>query len=39
LQLGADAISAIRSHAAELLSDMAAWENVATATNFVPILA
>jgi hypothetical protein len=39
LQLGADAISAIRSHAAELLSDMAAWENVATAIKFAPIVA
>ncbi len=32
LQLGADAVGAIRSHAQALLADLAAWEAVAVAT-------
>jgi NAD(P)-dependent dehydrogenase (short-subunit alcohol dehydrogenase family) len=32
LQLGADAIGAVRAHAEQLLKDMATWEKVGTAT-------
>ncbi len=39
LQLGADAISAIRGHAETLLTDLAAWEDVALATRFAPLAA
>jgi NAD(P)-dependent dehydrogenase (short-subunit alcohol dehydrogenase family) len=33
LQLGADAVSAIRAHAEHLLKDLGEWESVATATR------
>ena len=33
LQLGADAVSAIREHAEQMLKDMAAWESVAVNTR------
>jgi NAD(P)-dependent dehydrogenase (short-subunit alcohol dehydrogenase family) len=34
LQLGADAVAAVRAHAEKLLADLAAWESVAVATGF-----
>jgi NAD(P)-dependent dehydrogenase (short-subunit alcohol dehydrogenase family) len=34
LQLGADAVDAVRSHAQQLLSDLTAWEGVARDTAF-----
>jgi NAD(P)-dependent dehydrogenase (short-subunit alcohol dehydrogenase family) len=34
LQLGADAVAAVRAHAETLLADLAQWEPVATATSF-----
>jgi len=34
LQLGADAVDAVRGHAETLLADLAAWEQVALATGF-----
>lgn len=34
LQLGADAVDAVRGHAETLLADLAAWEKVALATGF-----
>lgn len=34
LQLGADAISAIRAHAEQMLKDMSAWEGVSVDTRF-----
>jgi NAD(P)-dependent dehydrogenase (short-subunit alcohol dehydrogenase family) len=34
LQLGTDAVSAIRAHAEHLLADLANWEHLAAATNF-----
>jgi len=34
LQLGADAVEAVRAHSERLLADMAEWESVATATGF-----
>lgn len=34
LQLGADAVDAVRAHAVTLLADLAAWEPVARATAF-----
>jgi NAD(P)-dependent dehydrogenase (short-subunit alcohol dehydrogenase family) len=39
LQLGEDAINAVRSHAETLLRDLAAWEDVALATRFAPLAA
>jgi NAD(P)-dependent dehydrogenase (short-subunit alcohol dehydrogenase family) len=33
LQLGADAVEAVRTHAQAMLADLAAWETVATATR------
>jgi NAD(P)-dependent dehydrogenase (short-subunit alcohol dehydrogenase family) len=39
LQLGEDAINAVRSHAETLLRDLAAWEDVALATGFAPLAA
>jgi NAD(P)-dependent dehydrogenase (short-subunit alcohol dehydrogenase family) len=35
LQLGADAVDAVRSHAQQLLSDLTAWEGIARDTAFV----
>ena len=34
LQLGADAVAAVRGHAETLLADLAAWEGIAAATAF-----
>jgi NAD(P)-dependent dehydrogenase (short-subunit alcohol dehydrogenase family) len=34
LQLGRDAVDAVRAHAERLLADLAAWEEVAAATSF-----
>jgi hypothetical protein len=34
LQLGADAVAAVRAHAETLLADLAGWECVATDTRF-----
>jgi len=36
LQLGRDAVDAVRSHAERLLADIAAWEGVAVATKVDP---
>jgi NAD(P)-dependent dehydrogenase (short-subunit alcohol dehydrogenase family) len=36
LQLGADAVDAVRSHSEALLKDLAAWEDLARSTGFQP---
>jgi NAD(P)-dependent dehydrogenase (short-subunit alcohol dehydrogenase family) len=36
LQLGADAVAAVRTHSENLLKDLAAWENVALETRLAP---
>ena len=39
LQLGTDAVEAIRSHGETLLKDLATWEALASGTNFGPSVA
>jgi NAD(P)-dependent dehydrogenase (short-subunit alcohol dehydrogenase family) len=39
LQLGADAVEAIRSHSETLLKDLATWESLASGTSFGPSVA
>jgi hypothetical protein len=39
LQLGADAVEAIRSHSEALLKELATWETLASGTSFGPSVA
>jgi hypothetical protein len=37
LQVGADAVAAVRAHAEQLLKDLAAWEAVGSDTTIDPV--